>query len=345
MTTNEKDQPAVVRAAAVQASPVYMDLDGCVKKACDLIAQAASQECDLIAFPECWIPGYPFFVWLNTTAANIQHFVPYHKNSLVVGSEAYQCIAAAAAEHNIFVSMGASERDHGSLYIAQFLFDNNGDLISGRRKLKATHMERTVFGDGGGSDLEVVDSSIGRIGQLCCWEHLQPLSKYAMYSMHEQIHLAAWPAFSVYPESYALGPQLNNAASQLYAAEGQCFVVAPCGVISPEIIEQLVTNDEQDSLISAGGGYARIFGPDGRPLCEPLAPDEEGILVADLPLDMITIAKSFADPVGHYSRPDVARLRLNSGHQPCVEPLDEINRSSVELDTEQMLDGKDALEE
>lgn len=311
----------VVKAAAVQAAPVFMDLDGCVKKAKQYIKDAAKQGCDIIAFPECWIPGYPFYIWLNSTALNLKYFTQYYDNCFEVGSDAYNAIAEAAKENNIYVSMGASERDHGSLYISQFLFNRNGEMISGRRKLKPTHMERTVFGDGDGSGFQVMDTEIGRVGQLSCWEHLQPLSKYAMYSMHEQIHVAAWPSFTLYPEAYALGPELNNAASQMYAAEGQCFVLAACGVFSKEMADLMIEDDVHKALISEGGGHAMIIGPDGSPLCEKLPPDEEGLLIADLDFDQIKIAKCFHDPVGHYSRPDVTRLLLNRSPQPKTEEI------------------------
>jgi len=308
-----------VKVAAVQAAPVFMDLKGSVAKTIKLIEDAAEQGCDLVVFPETWLPGYPWYIWLNTTMTNMKFFGQYHENSLVVGSDEFNKIAQAAKDNNIYVSTGASERDHGSLYIAQFLFGRDGELLSGRRKLKPTHQERTVFGDGDGADLRVSETGIGRIGQLACWEHLQPLSKYAMYSMHEQIHCAAWPSFSTYEQAYALGWELNNAASQLYAAEGQCFVVAACGMISDEMMQVLCENDEHKSLIRAGGGHAVIYGPDGKPLAEKLPEDKEGLVIADLDMNEITIAKVFADPVGHYSRPDVTRLLLNRHPQPAAE--------------------------
>ena len=313
------EQKKIVKAAAVQAAPVFMDLNGCVKKAKQYIKDAAKQGCDIIAFPECWIPGYPWYVWLNSTALNLKYFVQYHDNSFEVGSDAFNAIADAAKENNIYVSMGASERDHGSLYIAQFLFGRDGELICGRRKLKPTHMERTVYGDSDGSGFQVLDTDIGRVGQLSCWEHLQPLTKYAMFSMHEQVHVAAWPSFTLYPEAYALGAELNNAASQMYAAEGQCFVIAPCGIVSKEMVDLMVENDVHKALISQGGGHAMIVGPDGRPLCEKIPHNEEGLLIADLDFDEIKIAKCFHDPVGHYSRPDVTRLMLNKCPQPKTE--------------------------
>jgi aliphatic nitrilase len=147
---------------------------------------------------------------------------------------------------------------------------------------------------------------------LCCWEHLQPLTKYALYAQNEQIHIAAWPSFSLYRgAAYALGPELNNAASQMYAAEGQCFVVAPCATVSREMREQLCTDDFQRQLLLQGGGFARIYGPDGAPLGKVLDEAEEGLVLADIDLSTITLAKSAADPAGHYSRPDVTRLLLN----------------------------------
>lgn len=309
------------KAAVVQAAPVFMDLESCVDKGISLIENASKEDAKLVAFPECWFPGYPWWIWLSAAAYNIRYFQQYHENCLVVGSDAFQRLAQAARDNAIYVSVGASERDHGSLYIAQFLFDDQGQLIQARRKLKPTHMERTVFGEGDGSDLEVFDTDIGRVGQLCCWEHLQPLSKYAMYSMHEQVHIAAWPTFSCLPQAYSLGPELNQAVSQTYAAEGGCFVLAPCGVISQSMYDLLVENDDQAALINTGGGHAQIYAPDGSPMCEKLGEAEEGLLFADLDLGSIAIAKSFADPVGHYARPDVTRLLLNRSPQVPVEVL------------------------
>lgn len=312
------------KVAAVQAAPEFMNLDAGIDKAVALIAQAAEHGAQLIAFPECWLPGYPWWIWLGTAAENLRYFASYHENCLVVESEQMQRLQEAARAHNIFVSMGASERDHGSLYIAQFLIDDEGTLLQARRKLKPTHAERTVFGDGDGSDIDVFDTRLGRLGQLSCWEHLQPLTKYAMYSLHEQVHIAAWPSFSCYPEAYALGPQLNNALAQVYAAEGQCFVLAPCATVSQAMVDTMVETPLQAQLLLPGGGHAQIFGPDGQPLCDALAPDEEGLLFADIDLQTIAVAKSFADPVGHYSRPDVMRLQLNRQPQHCVERLDPI---------------------
>jgi aliphatic nitrilase len=300
------------RAAAVQAAPVFLDLDASIDKAIGLIADASRQGAQLIAFPETWLPGYPWFIWLDSPAWGMQFIQRYHDNSLVYGSPQARRIADAAKDHRIMVVMGHSEKDGGSLYMGQWIIDADGATIAMRRKLKPTHVERTVFGEGDGSDLSVYDSALGRIGALCCWEHLQPLSKYAMYAQNEQVHIAAWPSFSLYRgAAHALGAEVNNAASQVYAVEGQCFVIAPCATVSREMVELLCGDDMKKQLLLEGGGFARIYAPDGQLMHAPLAESEEGLVYADIDLGMISLAKAAADPAGHYARPDVTRLLLD----------------------------------
>ncbi|MGO8917027.1 MAG: carbon-nitrogen hydrolase family protein [Stellaceae bacterium] len=311
------------KAAVVQAAPIFLDLDETVDKAVGLIEQAARNGAELLAFPETWIPGYPWFIWLAAPAWGMQFVQRYHDNSLTFGTPAAERLIDAARRNRIHVAMGLSERDGGSLYMGQWIIGADGELIARRRKLKPTHVERTMFGEGDGSSLTVLDTRLGRMGALCCWEHLQPLTKYALYSMHEQVHIASWPSFSLYRGmAYALGPELNTAASQMYAAEGQCFVLAASATVSKPMVEMLCDTPERQAMLLPGGGFSMIFGPDGRPLCQPLAETEEGILYADIDLGMISLAKAAADPVGHYSRPDVTRLMLNPQPQPRVERFD-----------------------
>jgi nitrilase len=310
------------RVAAVQAAPVFLDLDATIDKGVRLIREAATNGAQLIGFPECWIPGYPWWIWLGSPAWGMQFVPRYHANSLVVGSRHAQRLCDAARQHDIHVVMGYSEKAGGSLYMGQAFIRRDGALVATRRKLKPTHVERSVFGEGDGSHLAVHQLDIGRVGGLCCWEHLQPLSKYAMYSMNEQLHVASWPSFSLYRgAAYALGPELNTAASQMYAAEGQCFVLACVATVSKDMVDLLCDTPDKHQLLKVGGGFTRIFGPDGAPLCDPLPEDAEGILYADVNLDMISIAKSAADPVGHYARPDVTRLLLNTAPALRVETL------------------------
>lgn len=301
------------RVAAVQSAPVYLDLDASIDKAIVLIAEAAQNGAKLIAFGENWLPGYPWFIWLDSPAWSMQFIQRYHDNSLVYGSPQAERLAQAAKKHSIMVAVGLSEKRGGSLYMGQWLIDAQGETVGQRRKLKPTHVERTVFGEGDGTDLTVWPTELGRIGAMCCWEHLQPLSKYALYAQDEQVHIAAWPSFSVYRgAANVLGPEVNNSITRVYAVEGQCFVVAPCSVVSQEMIELLCGDDPvKRQLLLAGGGFTTIFGPDGRLLHEPLAENAEGLVYADIDLGVISLAKAVADPAGHYSRPDVTRLLLD----------------------------------
>ena len=317
------------KVAVVQAAPVFMNLDATIEKGIALIEQAAKNGARLITFPECWVPGYPWWAWLSAPAHNVKYFASYHDNCLVRDSAAFERLCRAAKANQIFVSMGASERDHGSLYMAQFLIDDSGELLKGRRKLKPTFVERTVFGEGDGSDLEVTETKLGRIGQLNCWEHLQPLTKYALFSLHEQVHIGAWPSFSCYPQAFSLGSELNSAVSQVYAAEGQCFVLASCAVISPEMVEQLCETPEHHELMASGGGHSRIYGPDGSALADPISEHEEGILYADINLEAIAIAKCFADPIGHYARSDVTQLLLNRSAAPPMKTMEQQESSEL----------------
>jgi nitrilase len=315
---SEQDMPMAAthpkfRAAAVQAAPAFLDLDAGITKAIGLIKEASEKGAQLIAFPETWLPGYPWFIWLDSPAWGMQFIQRYHDNSLVYGSPQADRLAQAAKEHHIMVVMGHSEKSGGSLYMGQWIIDAEGRPVATRRKLKPTHVERTIYGEGDGSDLSVYDTDVGRVGALCCWEHLQPLSKYAMYAQNEQVHIAAWPSFSLYRGgAYALGAEVNNAASRVYAVEGSCFVLAPCATVSPEMIQTLCGDDPMKrQLLLEGGGFAAIYAPDGQLISEVIPENKEGIVYADLDLGMISLAKAAADPAGHYSRPDVTRLLLD----------------------------------
>ncbi len=301
------------RAAAIQAAPVFLDLDASIAKAIGLIKEAATNGARIIAFPETWLPGYPFFIWLDSPAWGMQFIQRYHDNSLVYGSPQAERLSKAAKDNDIMVVMGHSEKSGGSLYMGQWIINAQGVTVATRRKLKPTHVERTIYGEGDGSDLTVYDTELGRVGALCCWEHLQPLSKYAMYAQNEQVHIAAWPSFSLYRGgAYALGPEVNNAASRIYAVEGQCFVLAPCATVSAEMIQMLCGDDPMKrQLLLQGGGFTGIYAPDGQLISEVLPEGQEGIVYADLDLGMISLAKAAADPAGHYSRPDVTRLLLD----------------------------------
>lgn len=310
-------------AAAVQAEPCWLDVDAGVERATGLIAEAAANDARLVAFPETWIPGYPHFLWLGPQAWGMQFVQRYHENSITVGDEAFQRLARAAADNDITVVLGASEKDRGSLYMAQFAFGADGEVLFCRRKLKPTHVERAFFGQGDGSHLHVQDvAGIGRLGALNCWEHLQPLTKFAMYSQGEEVHVAGWPSFCLYRGlANALDTEVNMNATQVYAVEGSCFTIAATTVTGEAGLELFCQDDEQRALLGGvgGGGCSRIYAPDGRIISNLLDEHDEGIVYAEIDLSLIPLSKVAQDPAGHYSRPDVTRLVFDPRPQPAVE--------------------------
>lgn len=191
----------VVKVAVTQHEPVWFDLAATVDKTCRLIEEAASNGAKLVVFPELWIMGYPAWIWARPLDPPLA--TKYIKNSISYDSPEMARICTAARTAKIAVVMGISENDHNSLYISQCTISSGGDIVMKRRKLKPTHMERTVFGDGSGSSLNnVVDlEGVGRVGALACWEHAQPLLKYHTMSLREQIHVAAWPPIHPFNES------------------------------------------------------------------------------------------------------------------------------------------------
>jgi aliphatic nitrilase len=314
-----------IKAAAVQAAPIFLNLDASIAKAEKIVAEAASNGAKLVAFPETWLPGYPWFIWLGAPAEGMQFIPPYHENSMELHSPEMKRLQRIAAKYEVTLVMGYSERDGGSRYMSQVIIGEEGEILLNRRKLKPTHVERTIYGDGDGSDIKVVDSAFGRLGALNCWEHMQPLVKMAMYAQHEEVHVAGWPSFCVYREmAYALGPEVNLGASRQYAVEGSAYVLAPCAIVSQEMFDIMADTPQKAMFLNPqtskpGGGFAQIFGPDGRALCEPIPEDQEGILYADLDPGMIAIAKAAADPAGHYSRADAVKLVINREKRQVME--------------------------
>lgn len=316
------------RVAAVQAEPVWFDLAATTQKTIALIADAAAGGAELVAFPETWLPGYPGFIWSQNVLEQLPMIAHYRANSPEADGPEIAAIREAAAAAGVMVVLGLSERDHGSLYMSQLIIGSDGGVLVHRRKLKPTHVERALFGESDGSGLRVIDTPLGRLGALNCWEHMQPLVKFAMYAQHEQIHVAGWPALAA-PEESALA-QLSGEAclalSRAYALEGSVFVIVPK--------QMLPAGPAQ----SETGYSAVVYGPDGSVVSEPLDPHAEGIVYADIDLAATSLAKVFADPVGHYARPDVFQLTIDrsarfvvgmDGAAPAGDDLPEIVADEV----------------
>ncbi|ORY59321.1 carbon-nitrogen hydrolase [Pseudomassariella vexata] len=311
-----------IRVAVTQAEPVWLDLKATIQKTCKLIKEAAENGAQMVAFPECWVPGYPCWIW--TRALDFDLNVQYVKNSLRLTSPEMLMIRSCARENSIAVSMGFSENDDDSLYIAQVLIGSNGEIKLHRRKMKPTHLERTIFGDASAQCLDVVGQlPFARVGQLSCWEHTQPLLKFNAMAQREQIHVAAWPSLTPHSgvegkDLWSMSAEGCQALSAVYAIEASAFVLHSTALITAEGVKVLGTAGGP-LMSSPGGGTSAIFGPDGRRLTQPLGDTEEGILYADLDMDEIVRIKGFAHCTGHYSRPDLMWLGVDRNLKKLVK--------------------------
>ncbi|KAM0691118.1 hypothetical protein Q7P36_009889 [Cladosporium allicinum] len=304
-----------VRVAVSQHEPAWLDLAKAVQKTCDIIKEASEGGAKIVAFPECWIPG--------SRPVDFDLGVKYVQNSLRIDSPEFAVIQAAAAEHQIAVSLGFSERDGESVYIAQAMISASGQAAMKRRKMKPTHMERTIFGDatGGQCLAPIVDvPEVGKVGSLNCWEHIQPLLKFYTFSQGEQIHVGAWPPLDPFmdgsPGFYSMSDEGCLTASRAYAMESQTFVLHSSTLLTQAGLELMGTVGSP-IMGSPAVGKSAIIGPDGRVLATTKTGEEE-LLVADLDMSLITKTRTFADAAGHYSRPDMLWLGADNSDRPVV---------------------------
>ncbi|CZT52717.1 related to aliphatic nitrilase [Rhynchosporium secalis] len=278
MSSTEENPSQYVRVAVTQAEPEWLDLEATVIKTCEIIKEAAQNDARLVTFPECWIPGARSVDFDMTTL--------YQKNSLHINSSEMQRIRDCAAQNKIAVALGFAENVHHTLFISQALIGADGDIKIQRRKLKATHMERTIFGDASGDCLRNVVDVPGIGNRKFMW---------------------LWPPLFYHVEGPGLWSMTREGTRNLsatYAIESQSFVLHTTAVISQKGIDKMGTGSGV-VMNTPGGGSSAIFGPDGRQLSKDIPETDEGIVYADLDFDAILRAKSFLDTTGHYSRPDL----------------------------------------
>lgn len=298
-------QPRVVRAAAVQIAPDFDAIDGTLNKVCEAIDRAAGQGVQLIVFPETFLPYYPYFSFVKPPVQMGADHMRLYERAVVVPGPVTQAVAQQARARGMVVVLGVNERDFGSLYNTQLVFDADGTLMLKRRKLTPTFHERMVWGQGDAAGLKVVDTRVGKVGALACWEHYNPLARYALMTQHEEIHCAQFPGSLVGP---IFGDQME-ATIRHHALEAGCFVVNATGWLTDAQIAA-ITPDASLQKALRGGCNTAIVSPEGVHLAPPLR-EGEGMVVADLDMSLITKRKRMMDSVGHYARPELLSLAIN----------------------------------
>jgi nitrilase len=306
---SEKNQQ--IKVAVVQAAPVLFDREATVEKACGLIEQAAEQGAALILFPEAFIPAYPRGLAFGTVVGSRSPvgrriWQRYWENTVEVPGPATRKLGEAAKSANVYLAIGVIERDvdrsSGTVYCTLLYFGPDGRLLGKHQKLKPTAGERLIWGEGDGSTLTVIQSEIGRIGGLICWENYMPLARMAMYNKGVELYLAPT----------ADDRDTWQATLRHIACEGRCFVLGCNQYMTkdmyPDDFKELKELDEQPEIMCRGG--SAIISPLGKVLAGPLY-EQEGILFADLDLGAIARSKFDFDVVGHYARPDVFQLIVN----------------------------------
>lgn len=296
----------IVRAAAVQISPDLESLNGTLKKVLKTIDEAAEQGVELIVFPETFLPYYPYFSFIEPPVKQGKAHLKLYKNAVEVPSDTTVAVGNKAKEHGMVIVLGINERDHGSLYNTQLIFNELGELVLKRRKITPTYHERMIWGQGDASGLKVAETGKGRIGALACWEHYNPLARYSLMTQHEQIHCAQFPGSLVGP---IFGEQMDVTIRH-HALESGCFVVNSTGWLTEEQIQSITTDEQMQKALRDGCNTA-IISPEGKHLAPPLT-EGEGLVIADLDFDLIDKRKRMMDSVGHYARPELLSLAINN---------------------------------
>lgn len=297
---------STLRVAAVQIAPDLDTPTGTLDRVLAAMAEAAAKGARLVAFPETFVPWYPYFSFVHPPALTGAEHARLYRDAVVVPGPITEAIAQTARKLGLVTVLGVNERDHGSLYNAQIIFDASGEILLKRRKLTPTYHERMIWGQGDGAGLKVVETAVGRVGALACWEHYNPLARYALMAQHEEIHVAQFPGSLVGP---IFADQIEVTIRH-HALESGCFVVNSTGWLTEEQIAR-ISPDESLRKALTGGCMTAIVSPEGKHLVPPLT-QGEGILIADLDMSLIVKRKRMMDSVGHYARPELLSLHLDN---------------------------------
>ena len=309
----------MTKLAIVQIPPAFLNKEKTIAKVVDSIKEAASEGATLVVFTETFVPGYPSWIWRLRPGGDFGLSEQLHEqlllNAVDMESDDLVPLYEAARQHNVTVVCGIEERDsnfsQATLYNSVVVIGADGSLLNKHRKLMPTNPERMVWGFGDASGLKAVTTPAGRISTLLCWENYMPLARYALYAQGVEIYIAP---------TYDSGDAWIGTLQHI-AREGRCWVVG-CGNLlrASDLPDDFPAKDslypDADEWINPGDSI--VIGPDGEIAAGPLR-KETGILYCDIDLGKAAIAKRALDVTGHYSRPDIFKLHVNTRPQSPVE--------------------------
>lgn len=308
-----------VTGAAVQFSPDLTSCRGTLERVRDWVGKAAEAGAQIVVFPETCVPYYPYFSFVLPPVAAGKAHIKLIEESVEVPGPITESLGAMAREHGLVLVIGVNERSHGTLYNAQLVFNADGALVLKRRKITPTYHERMIWGRGDGSGLCAVDTAVGRVGALACWEHYNPLARFALMADHEEIHCSQFPGSMV---GKIFADQMEVTIRH-HALESGCFVINATGWLTEEQIASITQDAKLQKALRAGCCTA-IVSPEGAHLCDPIR-EGEGMAIAELDMSLITKRKRMLDAVGHYQRPDLFEVTINRSAQQLVRMVDDAN--------------------
>ena len=307
------------KIAIVQNSPVFLDKDKTIELAVAKVEEAASNGAELVVFTEAFIPGYPTWIWRLRPGGDWNLSEELHQrlltNAVKMESDDLEPLYDAARKHQVTIVCGMEERDsklsQATLYNTVLVIGTDGTVLNRHRKLMPTNPERMVWGFGDASGLKVVDTPVGRIGTLLCWENFMPLARYALYAQGIEVYIAP---------TYDSGDGWIGTLQHI-AREGCCWVVG-CGNlmkgsdIPDDFPEKSTLYPDSNEWVNPGDSI--VIAPGGEIVAGPMR-EEAGILYCDIDREKVGIAKRALDVTGHYSRPDIFKLHVNTRSQTPVE--------------------------
>lgn len=302
------------KAATVQTSPVFLNVEKTIDKAISFIKEASQNGAQLIAFPEVFVAGYPYWNWVLTPVQGSKWYEQLYKNSVAVCDASMQPLYQAAKDNNIHIVIGINERgdSYGEIYNTNLIIDNHGNLIGKHRKLVPTWAEKLTWTSGDGSSLKVYNTEIGPIGTLACGENTNTLARFTLLTQGELIHIANYISLPTAPPDYNMAEAIKIRAAA-HSFEGKLFTIVSCSTISKEIVDILKPEAPQIEELAQrkDSAFSGFIGPNGAVIGQPLI-DDEGMIYADIDLEKCIQPKQMHDILGHYNRFDIFDLRVNT---------------------------------